>query len=227
MKPINQNLDPNLFADVKPLKVRGELKPLPSIHNSQANDPVALSKELTEKKKITEEVIKKSQQQLQGQRQNEEELRSKLTQLDDEEVAKRAKHMQEQRELLVAKKKAEREKKVRMEEERQAKMKDEQEERAPLSPSKAKTDAEDFADMRRSTMRMALARHLKMNIETSIDAKHVEDQSNQFAVLDKKLQEVEALREENRRKELLLQRQLRKQQEQIASNIENSAEKLR
>jgi hypothetical protein len=77
--------------------------------------------ELLEKKKETEDLLRKSAAQLTSQRKNEEELRSKLAGLDPDEVERRAKHMKEQRELLLAKKKAEREKKVQAEEERKRK----------------------------------------------------------------------------------------------------------
>lgn len=225
---------PDSFADIKPLKpLKGELKPLPL---------PSMRGELLEKKKETEDLLRKSAAQLTSQRKNEEELRSKLAGLDPDEVERRAKHMKEQRELLLAKKKAEREKKVQAEEERKRKAASEDDASNSMeSPSKrglanlmgnSASDAsndlndisnEEIAEMRRATMRMALARRLKMDLVESEEAKVAAIQETQFSELDKKLKQVEQLREDNRKREYILAKQLERQQEQIARNIELSA----
>ena len=82
---------------------------------------------------------------------------------------------------------------------------------------------EEIAEMRRATMRMALARRLKMDLVESEEAKVAAIQETQFSELDKKLKQVEQLREDNRKREYILAKQLERQQEQIARNIELSA----
>jgi hypothetical protein len=240
------------FADIKPLKLKSELKPLPSIKslpNSSGGgggsfvNPQELAQDLYEKKKLTEATLKKGQEQLAGQRRNEEELKK---QLDPSEIERREKHMKEQRDLLIAKKKAEREKKVQQEEERKRKANSENSDEKEggssqqFSLSGGDRDAkgnsssssgggagnEEMAEMRRATMRMALARRLKMDLLESEESKRNEQQENQFIALDKKLQQVEQLREDNRKREYILNKQVEKQQEQIARNIELSAAHL-
>lgn len=225
---------PDNLADIKPLKLRSDLKPLPSIKATPAGQPRELAVDLQEKKKMTEQVVKKGQEQLQGQRRNEEDLKSKL---DPSEIERRERHMKEQRDLLIAKKKAERERKVQAEEERKRKMaagEDLDEKQGSSSPGRFSSmmtdtkqgdddDNDDVAEMRRATMRMALARRLKMDLMENEEAKRNEVQETQFAELDKKLQQVEQLREDNRKREYILNKQLERQQEQIARNIELSA----
>jgi hypothetical protein len=240
---------PDNLADIKPLKLKSELKPLPSIKGtggSENNNEMTVA-DLMEKKKLTEAVVKRSNEQLVGQRKNEEELRSKLNQMDPAEIERRERHMKEQRDLLVAKKKAEREAKVAVEEERKRKaaagetLSDEKESGnnnnrkkagAAMFDSKnsgtaeAEEEEEEVAEMRRTAMRMALARRLKLDLLESEEAKRSEIQENQFTQLDKKLQQVEQLREDNRKREYILNKQLERQQEQIARNIELSAAAL-
>jgi hypothetical protein len=236
---------PDNLADIKPLKLKSELKPLPSIKGTGGpeNNEMTVA-DLMEKKKLTEAVVKRSNEQLVGQRKNEEELRSKLNQMDPAEIERRERHMKEQRDLLVAKKKAEREAKVVAEEERKRKaatgdsFSDEKDSGnnnnrkkagAAMFDSKnsgaaeAEEEEEEVAEMRRTAMRMALARRLKMDLLESEEAKRTEIQENQFTQLDKKLQQVEQLREDNRKREYILNKQLERQQEQIARNIELSA----
>jgi hypothetical protein len=235
------------------LKLKSELKPLPSIksvpNSSSSMNPQELVQDLYEKKKLTEATLKRGQEQLAGQRKNEEELKK---QLDPNEIDRREKHMKEQRDLLIAKKKAEREKKVQQEEERKRKTNsensDEKEggggtssqissflsgggDRDAKGNSNNKNSGtgdnlEEMAEMRRATMRMALARRLKMDLLESEETKRNEQQEHQFIALDKKLQQVEQLREDNRKREYILNKQVEKQQEQIARNIELSAAHL-
>lgn len=228
---------PDSFADIKPLKLKTDLKPLPSIKaTSSSSNSSEMVQDLLEKKKVTEATIKKGYEQLQGQRKNEEELKQKL---DPSEIERRERHMKEQRDLLIAKKKEERERKVRAEEERKRKIAAgeavDADDKGSGSPTKfaalandskgngAYPSNDDIAEMRRSTMRMALARRLKMDLMESEEAKRNEIQETQFAELDKKLQQVEQLREDNRKREYILNKQIEKQQEQIARNIELSA----
>eukprot|EP01040_Poterioochromonas_malhamensis_P010372 gene10372-11287_t len=229
---------PDSFADIKPLKLKSDLKPLPSIKATSSQATSELVQDLLEKKKVTEQTIKKGLEQLQGQRKNEEELKQKL--LEPAEIERRERHMKEQRDLLIAKKKAERERKVQAEEERKRKLAAgetvDSDEKGSGSPKRFTSLADDskgsagvypsnddIAEMRRATMRMALARRLKMDLLESEEAKRNEVQESQFAELDKKLQQVEQLREDNRKREYILSKQIERQQDQIARNIEISA----
>lgn len=160
--------------------------------------------------------------------------------LDVDEAQRRAQHMQRQRELLLEKKKAERDEMVRLEAEaklkRDAKGGDKSEGEAPsaatlaaMSAAASNGDAKMTAseeEARRNALRQALARRLKMDVTADQEAKAAAQQEAQFAALDKRLQQVEALREENRRKEIAMQRAVERQKEQIARNIELSAASL-
>lgn len=210
IKPVT-NFQPDTFAEIKPLKMKTfNALPLPGIKAGSDSDPSQLVADLAEKKRTTEAIIRKGAEQLQQQRKTEEELRTKMNGVDPEEAERRAKHMKEQRELLLAKKKAERERKVQAEDERKRKMADEnpaKEESGPVPSSPAadsKQEADEIAEMRRATMRMALARRLKMDLlEGNDDAKGVEQNP-----LRANLQKVEQLREDNRKREQILTKQL-------------------
>jgi chromosome segregation ATPase len=238
-------LDP--LPDIKPMRLKGNLKPLPSIKASEGDsaadmEAARLAEELYEKKRQTEEVLKKSADQLAEQRKREEDLRKTLNGIDPNEAEKRAEHMRRQRELLLAKKKAERDQKVK-DEERRAEAKGGSGMEASNVDSKAiaamaetasnnnnnnnNSANDEIAEMRRATMRMALARRLKMDITQSEEAKFNAAQESQFSELDKKLQQVEQMREDNRKKEYLLTKQLERQKEQIARNVELSAALLK
>jgi len=243
MKPVANaqfaNLSADTFAEVKPLKMKGEMKPLPSLKH--AVPPEQMVQDLLDKKKLTESVVKKGAEQLQNQRANEESMKQQLVDksaIDKEGLERRAKHLQEQRDLLIAKKKAEREEKVRVEEERRRKVSGGENDNESKSTPKKKNpflDAknndnedtginnEEIAEMRRATMRMALARRLKLDLIESEEAKVNALQETQFLELDKKLQQVEQLREDNRKREYILQKQMERQQDQIARNMEISA----
>jgi hypothetical protein len=51
-------------------------------------------------------------------------------------------------------------------------------------------------------------------------------QEEQFSELDKKLQQVEQLREDNKKREYIMSKQLERQQAQIARNVRLSAANL-
>jgi hypothetical protein len=200
-----------------------------------------LSSDLEEKRRAAEETLRKSQKQLVDQRKQEEELRSHLNQVDPEEADRRARHMREQRDRIIAQKKAERERKVREEEEAQRKMADEIPEavlraqaRADLEAKQNDTAAsssssvsEDEVERKRAAMRTALARRMKLDLIESEEQKLAQLQEEQFADLDKKLRQVEQLRSDNKKREAILAEQLRKQQANIARNVQRSAAALR
>jgi hypothetical protein len=222
------------------LRLRSEAKPLPSIGAAPA---LAAAAELEEKKRAAEDALKRSAEQLATQRRREEELRTTVTAIDAAEAERRAQHMQRQRELLVAKKKAEREAKLAQ----QAATDDRADAKGDGRALDAKTvaallqersaeekevlaqgaSAADVAELRRQNLRQALAKRLKSDVRQDETAKQVALQESQFAQLDQKLRQVEDMREEHRQREALLAKQLEKQKQQIARNVELSAASLR
>jgi hypothetical protein len=245
LKPVGGKLSADAFAAPKPLQGRGlgGFSALPSISA------------VSEKRKQAEGEIRRAQEQLAHGRQQEEELRRQLDENDPDEAGRRARHMAEQRDRLIAMKKAEREKRVRAEEERQAKLSADGDE-MPEAVLRAKAEAQARAreakkngssssggddgedddddghnesneDRRRSAMRLALARRMKLDLIESEEMKLVQMQEDQFADLDRKLQQVEQLRRDNKQREQVMADQLRRQQATIARNVQRSAEELR
>lgn len=143
--------------------------------------------------------------------------------------------MAEQRDRLVALKKKEREEKVRQEEELNRKMAGEASSPKRQIPvhhqaqPKRDQDEEDeleSQEQQRAVLRLALARRMKQGLIESEEAK-LSAHEDQFNALDRKLQDVERQRQENQQRELLLQENLRKQQAQMARNVQKSAQQLR
>lgn len=223
------------------LKLRGEAKPLPSISHNHSANVEAAAQELEMKRRQAEKALQESAQQLQAQRRQETHFRDAVVSqglLDPAEAQRRAEHMQRQRDLLLAKKKADRAAKLETAAadakksetvstadakmvaqflaERDAEMKDDN-----------SSNSNNNADLKRQNLRLALARRLKSDIRQEEMAKQVAAQETQFAELDTKLRQVEEMREEHRKRELLLAKQLEKQKEQIARNIELSAAALK
>ena len=238
LPPSNANaLNPDAFADIKPLKplkaVLGRAAlPLPSsasLSKAVAGDEDAekMVNELEEKRKAAEEALRRSQQQLQAQKKTEEDLRKQVAGIDPEEADRRARHMQEQRELLLAKKKAERERRVQAEEDKKRKIAagEQVDEKSSSSSagasfvasltspqknndSKDDPNPEEIAEMRRATMRAALARRIKMDLlegDGDSDAK-----GNAINSTQNPLRQLDQLREDNRKREMILNKQLQK-----------------
>lgn len=226
-----------VLADLKPLKLRGEMKPLPSISALPAIGK--LSDDLEDKKRSAEEAIRRNQEQLQQQRKQEEAIRKQISGIDPEEAERRAKHLSQQRDLLIQKKKQERDVKVRQEEERKAKSRSDSSQ-VSEAVQKIQTDKdkerdqdskgreEELAEIRRTTMRLALARRMKSNISDGLkqDEENNYNNNNSFLELEKMEQTMEQLREDNRKRDYILTKQLEKQQAQIARNIRQSAAEL-
>jgi hypothetical protein len=143
--------------------------------------------------------------------------------------------MREQRDRLIALKKKERDEKVREEEERKSKsieMNSPSKQQRTTKPNIVSNDQEfedeyDSQEQQRAVLRMALARRMKQSLVESEEAKQIQQQEDSFSVLDKKLQDVERQRQENHQRELILQENLRKQQAQMARNVQRSAAQLR
>jgi hypothetical protein len=229
----------NNLPDPKPLRMKDNLKPLPSISN--------LSAELEDRKKQAEDLLKSSAEHFQQCRQNEQELRAQILssskKMTDEqlEIEKRAKHMREQRDKILAAKKAEREKKVMEEEKRkQASGSDAvpakiisalsaaaaQSSHADAKGSNTAVLITDENENQRGALRAALARRLKMDLLESEEQKLAKQQEDQFANLDRQLLQVEKLRRDNYEREMILKEQVKRQQYAIAKNVKASASKL-
>ena len=230
-------LNPDAFAAPKPLAGHGlgGYSALPSINSDNSAD---------ETRRQAADEIRRGQEQFAQHRQQQDEYRKEVQEVDPEEEAKRAKHMAEQRDRLLAMKKAERDKRVRAEEERQAKM-DTDGDTIPESVLKAKAkeqanqrlaenckdstgdpDKEAIDERRRAQMRIVLARRMKLDLIESEETKLAQMQGTQFADLDRKLQQVEQVRRDNRQREQMLTEQIKQQQAAIASNVKRSAAEL-
>ena len=92
--------------------------------------------------------------------------------------------------------------------------------------SNAAPTADEIAEMRRATMRNSLARRMKMDLLENEEAKISQMHEDQFSELDQRLRQVEQLREDNRKRDYLLSKQMERQQAQIARNIKLSAAEL-
>jgi hypothetical protein len=234
LKQVGNKLSVDAFAAPKPLQGRslGGLSALPSI--GAIND----------KRKQAEGEMRKAQEQLASGRVQEDTLRRQVAALDKDPVdaERRAGHMAEQRDRLIAMKKLEREKRVQAEAERQAKLSADGDE-VPEALLRAKAAAQAKAreskngdegdedqtndDKRRAAMRLALARRMKLDLIESEGSKLIQMAEDQFADLDRKLQQVEQLRRDNKEREMHMADQMRRQQATIARNMQLSAEELR
>ncbi len=187
-----------------------------------------MERELETKRREAEQVIRQGQQQRAEQRAQEQKMRQELEavlQQDDggdvdkreAELERRAAQMKAQRDRLVAMKKAERAQKVAEEEERNAKKNDEVKSRmletAPtdfLEQQRRKEgleekeagyggpSKEEIEEGRRGAMRNALARRMKMNLVLGEEERVARAQHEQLLDLEKKLNDVELLRNDSR-----------------------------
>ena len=219
------------FEPLKPLNLRplGGLAALPPIRSEPVpsrEEVECMQMQLAEKKREAENVIRESQQQLAVQRKNEESLKRELSKINPEESDRRAEQMRNQRDRLLAKKKAEREKKVAAEEERTRKEMDEKIDNRPKEflAQQAKTTAvndddeskidplaeygvsrAEIEESRRGAMRNALARRMKMGLVESKETRVAKAQEVKFSELEVKLKQVEKLRADSRLREQALQ----------------------
>ncbi len=217
----------NLKGPLGGARPLGEIKPLSELQD-----------EMAERKKQAEEAFRKNHEMLLEQREQQEELR-RQAKFTDEEMKKRAEHLKRQRDLIIAKKKAEREKavkstmveenerteeiKMRLEEERERR--DESvaagEGAVEQQSEEAKGELSE-SDIRRQNMRIALAARMKRDMLLAEEERLSKMQSDQFAELDEKLRKVEELREENRLRENELKDAIKHNQELRAINMHRS-----
>ena len=223
----------------KPLKIRGELRPLPDIKSRGSNNdgssalaPISSSAlarqqdDLAEIRKQATEAFQRNQELLAAQKQQQDELRKKVN-MPPDDAERRAKYMREQRDRLLAIKKAEREAKVRAEEERRAKaglsipegVLDQQ---FTLTEKQDSKSAEDqSADRRRAAMRNALARRMKQEL---IEGEKDLTREEQLAELDRQLRQVELMRKESLQREKMLAEQLKRQHALLDKRVRRSEE---
>lgn len=201
------------IAPPKPLKLKSNIlgsKPLPSIRAAPLSPIVsrdvnltALTEELEDKKKQVEETIRASQEDIALHRKEEENLRKKIdTNPDAAEL--RAQYMREQRDKLIALKKAEREK-VIANSDSDSKSSGIQSPLSAPSNNRAGENKEDSKDelsdsketqglsaeeveRKRSLMAVALARRMKLDLIEKQETKPMK--SNAISDLDSKLKEV-------------------------------------
>eukprot|EP00606_Chrysophyceae_sp_TOSAG23-5_P001198 GSChrysophyteH2.ASY1.ANO1.836.1 assembled CDS len=202
------------FEPLKPLNLRplGGLAALPPIRSEPVpsrEEVERMQMQLAEKKREAENVIRESQQQLAVQRKNEESLKRELSKINPEESDRRAEQMRNQRDRLLAKKKAEREKKVAAEEERTRKEMDEKIDNRPkdkIDPlAEYGVSRAEIEESRRGAMRNALARRMKMELVESKETRVAKAQEVKFSELEVKLKQVEKLRADSRLREQALQ----------------------
>jgi hypothetical protein len=172
-----------------------------------------------ERKRLAEEAFRKNQEIAAEQRRKEAELRAKIQNVTAATSTKaegsgkpaessedeRARYMREQRDRILAKKKAEREEKVRLEEERTRRRIDDGKMVAPEPDAEAlkfieaqkhlnkneSSSAEDEAERKRALMRRALAMNVKLDMLESSEAKMRADEEALFAGVDLHLQRLE------------------------------------
>lgn len=156
---------------------------------------------LENKKREAEDEIRRGQEQLSEQRKQEAILRKQLGHVNQEDAEERRKHMAEQRDKILSLKKEERRKKVVVEDELQvkdvevpkgvARLKTHDEEKAASQDSNVSPKhANSMDEKKRSAMRLALARRMKLDLIEGEENKLALRQENQFAELDRKLQQV-------------------------------------
>lgn len=203
---------------LKPLKMKSEMKALPSIG---AVKDVAL--ELEEKRKQVDKQFKLNQDALQARKIQKEEVLAQATtsvkskkELENAEAEARAAHMKAQRERIMLMKKREREEKVALEERNQkiqASESNEDDAKLEALRSIANKEAKGLSDeeiaakqkldeSKRGAMRNALAARMKADLLSNLSSKsNGSADSQKFADLDAKIAEMDLLREENMRKE--------------------------
>ena len=238
------------FAPPKPLSMRGDMgaKPLPAIGRGLGRGkPLpginvgAEVEALESRKSAVEESMRKNRDMVEKQREAEESLRKQIDDSGTENAEDvRAQHMKEQRARILAAKKRERAEKVREEEARRDK--EEQDNLASRARAqaferaqaekKAKEDKNDsgspdmdsvLVEKRRSAMRMALARRMKMDMMEAEEQRFTQMQEDHFADLDKKLGNMEKTRRETVRRDNEERAAARRAQADFARNIAQSA----
>jgi len=200
-----------------------------------------MQEQMAERKKMAEEAFRKNHEMLAEQKMNQAKLQ-KEAKISEENMRQRAEHLKQQRDKIIAKKKADREKAVREAEEGEEqkkkefkkfqlielKKKEKEEEGGGVGNGKngngneEKDEEQMTADERRQAMRIALAARMKRDMLVAEEERLTKMQHDQFAELDAKLRRVEELRDENRLREDDLKEAIRQNQNLRAMNIHRS-----
>ncbi|GMI53522.1 hypothetical protein ScalyP_jg5450 [Parmales sp. scaly parma] len=200
-----------------------------------------MQEQMAERKKMAEEAFRKNHEMLAEQKMNQAKLQ-KEAKISEEDMRQRAEHLKQQRDKIIAKKKADREKAVREAEEGEEqkkkefkkfqlielKKKEKEEEGGGVGNGKngngneEKDEEQMTADERRQAMRIALAARMKRDMLVAEEERLTKMQHDQFAELDAKLRRVEELRDENRLREDDLKEAIRQNQNLRAMNIHRS-----
>lgn len=169
---------------LKPLKLKQEFKPLPSISSSSGSAPSnpkaqkeleSMADELEAKRKKVEAQFRMNKESQRHRKDAQHELTEKVAGSSAEDVDQRVKYMKEQREKIVAMKKREREEKVAAEE-RERKMAEAN--RSPGgSPSKDKPFDQLSESEKVEFLRKRRAREEKGLSDEAIAEKQMEDES--------------------------------------------------
>ena len=238
-------------SEPKPMKLKtdGSFKALPALRAggaSSGTSSVSLSQlsqdfaDLESKKKRAKEEFRLNQELLSEKRKAEALLREKVCENShvsmEDEAERRAQYMREQRDRLLALKKAERDSKVQTEAEQRAKAGEDEipevVKQAAIAAAANSGDRESKGEdpdieRRRSAMRTALARRMKMDLIENEETKLSKLKEEQFADLDRKLREVETVRHQSQQRDIILAEQIKRQQSQIARNVQKSAASMR
>jgi stress response protein YsnF len=160
--------------------------------------------------------------------------------LRPEAIEERAKHLREQRDRIIAKKKAQRSQNVHaiqlmasesrpialVQDSGATDAKTVMHTEAKSIPdgrsSSTPTCDEAYAQRRREVVHTALAQRMKHDLVEAEQHRLLRLQEQQFLELGKKLHEVDRLREANKTREVQLAQALRRQQDQVARNIQRS-----
>jgi len=194
-----------------------------------------MASQMATRKKMAQEAFRKNHEMLQEQKQKEEEMRE-TAKITEEDMRKRTELLKRQRDMIIAKKKADREKAAKEalkgEEEEKEKVREfklfelKKKSSAPVETAEdTKEDENDGgmnADERRSAMRIALAARMKRDLLVAEEERLTKMQDDQFAELDAKLRRVEELRDENRMREEDLKEAILQNQKLRAINIHRS-----
>jgi len=162
--------------------------PLPSI--------ASLQNQMDKRRLEAEDTFRRNQELLHESRDKEKEM-AKAAGVTPEDAARRAKYLKEQRDRLLAKKKAEREAKVKKyDEQQQQDMATMQAEAAAAGGGEAeqKSETDMSVDEKRNMMRIALARRMKQDLIESEEERLSKMQAEQYSELDRKLRLVGKLR---------------------------------
>lgn len=204
---------------IKPKKkMLGKLQPLTTAGAAPVQLPsiAELQKTMQKKRLETTAMFERNKALVKEQKEKEMEI-AKIAGVTAEDQARRRKHLKEQRDKIIAKKKADREAKAKkFDSEREQEMKEMKIEENPLMADS--TSPEEDAQRRRELLRIALAKRMKQELLETTLGRNEQMQSDQFSSLDSQLQNVERLRAENRAKERRLESDIRAQKDRRKMN---------